>query len=254
VSVDRVLEAFKRVKRSGKGWTAQCSAHDDHRASLSINVTNDGRILLHCFAGCTTEAVIAAAGLEWADLFPEKAEGGGRIPRYSRQVNQVVQVGGAEGGDGIPQDSRQVDQVDQVGGKPADTPGRGLTVEQLAEAKRLPVELLTGLGCETVTYFGPPAVLIPYTDEAGEIAGTRYRLALTSEPKFRWKTGTKASTLLYGVSRLREAREAGYVVLEEGETDWWTLTLHGFPAVALPGASMWSDEQHAARFDGIETV
>jgi hypothetical protein len=164
----------------------------------------------------------------------------------------VNQVGGAEGGEEIPQHSRQVDQVNQVGGEPADTT-RGLTVEQLAEAKRLPVDLLIGLGCETVKFLGPPAVRIPYTDEAGEVAGERYRLALTSEPKFRWKSGTKAKMLLYGAGRLREAREAGYVILDEGETDQWTLTHHGFPAVALPGASMWSEE-HAARLDGIETV
>ena len=34
-----------------------CPAHDDARPSLSIT-ERDGRTLLHCFAGCTQEAVI----------------------------------------------------------------------------------------------------------------------------------------------------------------------------------------------------
>ena len=32
------------------GWQALCPAHDDHDPSLSIDMGDDGRILLHCFA------------------------------------------------------------------------------------------------------------------------------------------------------------------------------------------------------------
>ena len=48
---------------------ARCPAHDDKQASLSISIGEDGRILLKCFAGCDTEHVIKALGLEWNDLF-----------------------------------------------------------------------------------------------------------------------------------------------------------------------------------------
>ncbi|MER3481310.1 MAG: hypothetical protein C4327_12775, partial [Meiothermus sp.] len=36
-----------------------CPAHDDRHPSLSLTERN-GRLLLHCHAGCTQQAVIAA--------------------------------------------------------------------------------------------------------------------------------------------------------------------------------------------------
>ncbi len=234
--IDEFLDLLERVKKNGNGWTARCPAHEDRKASLSIGVGDDEIILLHCFAGCSVEAITAAVGREPRDLFP-RGEGGGSTPQSRRQVVQVVQVG---------------PRLATVDGEPVDS-SEGLTLEALAAAKKLPVELLAELGCETVSYFGPKAVQIPYSDEQGDIVGIRYRLALAGEAKFRWKKYTKAKQLLYGASRLREARELGYIILVEGESDYWTLLHHGFPAVALPGAGMWS-EKHAARLDGIEKV
>ncbi len=60
--------------RARGGWMARCPAHDDHRASLSIGAGDDGRVLLHCHARCTPDAICAAAGLVLRDLFPEAAE------------------------------------------------------------------------------------------------------------------------------------------------------------------------------------
>lgn len=59
----------KRVVRSGNGYTAQCPAHDDRDPSLSIDVGDDGRALLHCHAGCASADVVRALGMEERDLF-----------------------------------------------------------------------------------------------------------------------------------------------------------------------------------------
>jgi 5S rRNA maturation endonuclease (ribonuclease M5) len=48
---------------------AQCPAHDDRKPSLSITEQADGRVLVHCHAGCEIEDVLAAIGLEKSDLF-----------------------------------------------------------------------------------------------------------------------------------------------------------------------------------------
>jgi hypothetical protein len=48
---------------------ARCPAHDDRDPSLSVREADDGRCLVHCFAGCPTEEVIGAVGLKWSDLF-----------------------------------------------------------------------------------------------------------------------------------------------------------------------------------------
>jgi putative DNA primase/helicase len=47
-------------RRSGTGFTARCPAHDDNTPSLSIADSADGKVLVHCHAGCSQEAVIAA--------------------------------------------------------------------------------------------------------------------------------------------------------------------------------------------------
>lgn len=49
-----------------------CPGHPDKRASLSVKRTADGRWLLHCFAGCRTEEILAALGLTWQDLFEDR--------------------------------------------------------------------------------------------------------------------------------------------------------------------------------------
>jgi putative DNA primase/helicase len=65
--IAEILSKFNNVKQTATGWQASCPAHDDNNPSLSISVA-DGKILLHCFAECETVDVLAAAGLDWADL------------------------------------------------------------------------------------------------------------------------------------------------------------------------------------------
>lgn len=67
--IDNLIGRLDRVRRSGRGFTAKCPAHEDRTASLSITAGDDGRVLLHCFAGCSAVDVVAAAGLTVADLF-----------------------------------------------------------------------------------------------------------------------------------------------------------------------------------------
>ncbi len=59
----------------GSRHTAACPAHDDRRPSLTFRQAAEGRILLHCHAGCAPAAVLAALGAAPADLFPPRAPG-----------------------------------------------------------------------------------------------------------------------------------------------------------------------------------
>lgn len=69
--IDSILPHLDKVKRSGKGYQARCPAHDDNGPSLSLLEGDDGRVLLHCHAGCSTQAVVAALGISMKDLFPQ---------------------------------------------------------------------------------------------------------------------------------------------------------------------------------------
>ena len=53
-------------------FRARCPAHDG-RSNGSLHVVEgaDRRAVVHCFSGCQTEAVLAALGSSWRDLFPD---------------------------------------------------------------------------------------------------------------------------------------------------------------------------------------
>ncbi len=71
--MNTLLDRLQRVKETAhEKWLACCPAHEDDDPSLSLRRLEDGRLLLHCFAGCSTEDVLAAIGLEWKDLFPPR--------------------------------------------------------------------------------------------------------------------------------------------------------------------------------------
>jgi len=70
MNVARILGRLERVRQTGPGrWIVRCPTHVDRSPSLSIRELDDGRVLMHCFAGCGTDAVLAAIGLTLADLF-----------------------------------------------------------------------------------------------------------------------------------------------------------------------------------------
>jgi hypothetical protein len=87
--IDTLLNRLDGVKtNSNNKWLAKCPAHDDRSPSLAIKLVDDDKILLKCWAGCEIESVLAAIGLTFVDLFPEKINvtydrRQPRIPRFS---------------------------------------------------------------------------------------------------------------------------------------------------------------------------
>jgi hypothetical protein len=67
-SAETLAEALDG-RKTGRGWMARCPAHNDREPSLSIRETDDGKVLVHCHAGCDQEHVIAA--LRVCGLWPE---------------------------------------------------------------------------------------------------------------------------------------------------------------------------------------
>ncbi len=71
MSADVLLSRLDKVRRSGNGrWMCKCPSHEDKTASMSVRELDDGRVLVHCFAGCSVHDVIGAVGLDMQDLFP----------------------------------------------------------------------------------------------------------------------------------------------------------------------------------------
>ena len=92
-----VQKTFPDARKNGAGWTARCPAHDDTRASLSIGFGDDGRMLLHCHAGCDFDDILAAAHLDHADLYPDTTTTKPRIVRvydYKDQAGALLPTEG----------------------------------------------------------------------------------------------------------------------------------------------------------------
>ncbi len=70
--VDVILSRLDGVKQRGaRSWAARCPVHDDRHPSLSVKEADDGKVLLHCWTGCSAVDIVAALGLSFADLFPD---------------------------------------------------------------------------------------------------------------------------------------------------------------------------------------
>jgi hypothetical protein len=63
ITLDGVLSRLRGLRRSGGGWKALCPAHHDKGPSLSICESQDGLVLLYCFAGCSYRQIVEALGL-----------------------------------------------------------------------------------------------------------------------------------------------------------------------------------------------
>ena len=70
--IDLILERVQKARKvSADSYMACCPAHEDKSPSMRIT-ERDGRILVHCMAGCTPDDIIAAIGLQWTDLYDDK--------------------------------------------------------------------------------------------------------------------------------------------------------------------------------------
>lgn len=69
--IEIVPSKLPSARQAGENqWLAKCPAHDDAKASLSIGMGDNGKVLLKCQAQCPTETVCEALGLRMSDLFP----------------------------------------------------------------------------------------------------------------------------------------------------------------------------------------
>ena len=190
--VGKVLERAEDVRETGSGWLASCPLPDhglgrgDRNPSVSVSEGDDGRVLLSCKAGCETEALVEAWGLSMSDLFENR---NGRTGAVGVRPGGGHKVFGSNPRDGTATLQR-------------------CTLEEYAEAKKLPVAHLKGLGLRDAKYQGSQAVRIPYHSPDGSETAVRYRLALEKsgegDLRFKWRSGSKTS--LYGLERLEEAR------------------------------------------------
>jgi len=203
MTYEEILSHFPGTRKpNGQGgFMVPCPAHEDKDPSLSITPSNGSGTLFHDFGGCDTESVLAAVGLTFKDISSSK------VPEKTYKHIPVK----------------------------ASRSSAPITVSDLSKDKGIPEDFLRTLGVED----RPGGVLIPYRLMDGSPAPRqRLRTALSAKAGSSWLPPENKSPVAYGLYRLMDAREKGFLVLVEGESDAWTLWLHGVPALGIPGATM----------------
>jgi hypothetical protein len=74
MTYEQFISRFEKQTKTARGVSVRCPAHEDRQASLSVSPSRDGGVLLKCFAGCETEDIVRAMGLEMKDLFAKELE------------------------------------------------------------------------------------------------------------------------------------------------------------------------------------
>lgn len=72
--IELLTSRLKKCRPVGLGrWMACCPAHDDKTPSMTITESG-GKILFHCFAGCSPDEILDSLDLKWTDLYPDEWE------------------------------------------------------------------------------------------------------------------------------------------------------------------------------------
>lgn len=219
--IDAVLPRLRKVKPNGdRSWLACCPAHDDRNPSLSVSVGDDGRVLLNCFAGCSSDAVRASLGLDWRDLHSESVTGARRVTRDPRAAHAT----------------------------PRDTRPQG-------EARAT----LDDVRAEYVRRLGEPDATWHYRDATGETIGAVFRwntaYGKTIRPAFRfadgWRPTYPAVRPLY---RLDTLATEDRVFVVEGEKAADRLASLGYVVTTSPAGSKVADRADWSALTAREVV
>jgi hypothetical protein len=255
---EKVVSVLPKVRKEGDHYRAPCPVHGGRNFNLAFGDGEDGSLWAKCHSkGCAHKDIL------------ESLRGfGAPIPKQMRRTPKVKVAAAADvQALLLPETPATLQHPQEKPENPGETrcngtvqPLRndsngachGLTLEQYAAAKNLPIKFLSDLGLTDTKVRGAPAIAIPYGDTAGNEGARRLRTAMTGDNRFCWRKGSKPS--LYGLSHLALMRGAGYMTLVEGESDCHTLWHHEVPALGLPGATMWKEERDAQHFAGFDKI
>ena len=90
--IDSIISRLEKVKGGRGRWTACCPHHQDKSPSLAIRQVEDGRILLHCFGGCSVEEVVGSMGMTVNDLFPPRETGPKPAVKPAFYANDLLRI------------------------------------------------------------------------------------------------------------------------------------------------------------------
>ncbi|QDY79808.1 phage/plasmid primase, P4 family [Streptomyces qinzhouensis] len=225
------------------GYAALCPAHADSRPSLRIWRGEDNKVRVHCRAGCSADAVVKAAGLDWSALFDATGPGA-TVPAGRAELVPARLVAGL---------AAYVDRCSLALGDYSDEwaeRARDYLYARFGLTPEAAAELRIGLDADqgddqgerfpylSRAYRAHPRITVPLCGWAGTARGLQGRdiggdcparwLSLVNPKGHRWTP--------WGV--FRGGGGYGTVLICEGPGDALTAVSCGYDAVAIRGASL----------------
>lgn len=209
-------------RRQGREWIFRCPVHDDKTPSASARIGNDGKLLVHCHAGCSFLSIIAALGLRNQDF-------------TTRPVNRARVIQERK-----PDPSVLVEWARIVRADPE------AQVEGRERSLGIPVGGLRRLGAAWAVGIG--ALAAPMMDApGGQIIGVRIR----ADDGKKWALAGSKNGLFVPVTFVG----TGPIYMPEGLTDTAALCGLGMDAIGRPSCTGGRDLcRAAARMAGREVV
>ena len=210
----KVLDRLGQTTRSGPEWSARCPSHPDRKPSLSVSEGDDGKVLIHCHAGCDPEEIVAALGLTMSNLFPTNgrpAHGPGEVPKTAAAM--ANELAGQFRRAMTP--TRRLALARQLGVRPSSLTRLGVGWASLDDLRRLHTK------CSTAG-----AYTFPMYDSSGVVIGIRLRTP--GGRKYAVKGGKN------GLFVPDHLTGDGPLLVAEGASDTAALLDLGFDAIGRP--------------------
>lgn len=251
MTLDELLKSQTDVVEEADGYLIHCPAHPDSKQSLRITVSDAGKVLLKCRAGCKTGDVVKSLGITMKDLASMTA--GNVTLEHKATSTDTPASPAAVAALAVKLDAYA---ADYLGSKGSTSGAWDYAAERFgmaeADAIRLGLGYAEDLG-------GGPRLVVPFRDKDGVARGFQAR-ALESDAAVRW-LGPKSPE---GESWARVGYfpgSAGYaeVLVTEGPSDALTSAVAlGFDTVGIRGAGLASNpsvvEDVVRLLDGREAV
>lgn len=203
--------------------------------SLSIR-EDGGRILLHCHAGCTQEAIMSAVGLEWGDLFDETEH-----HTTAQILKRFVELSELLPGDWKVLESRglSVEWIQAGSYVSLSSPVTRKSVQKLAEEFGHSLTNAPGFTRSS----GRPrlkqqsGIFLPVRDVQGNIQGGQ--IMTMSEPKYIWFSGDTQAQAVCHVPEQGMGRNCVRVTEGVLKADIATHLDSSTLTIGVPGVTAW---------------
>lgn len=247
-----IIARFDDVEHTDDGVLVHCPAHNDSRQSLRLTVSDKGKVLVRCRAGCPTPKVVEALGLTMRDLatmepgdvaftpatstdVPASVEDTARLAvdldRWAAHLRRAVEDD-SEALDG----QRYAAERFGINGDDGFRLGLGYAPDAVYEGDGEDRHIVNG-GLP-----GGPRLVVPFRDRDGVARGFQAR-SLQKDAAVRWlgpKSPEGASWAKVGYFEGSSGWDEVFVT--EGPGDALTAVGVGFDTILIRGAGLASNE------------